>query len=52
LQVHDELIVECPESEGERVKVVLQEEMEGVFPSLDPPLQADAHIGHSWAAAK
>jgi DNA polymerase-1 len=48
LQVHDELIVECPEGETERVKALLQEEMEGVA-SLAVPLKADANAGNTWA---
>ena len=48
LQVHDELIVECPESEAERVKALLQEEMEGVA-ALSVPLVADAKAGRTWA---
>ena len=48
LQVHDELIVECPQEEQERVCALLQEEMEGVFP-LSVPLVAETHAGKSWA---
>ena len=48
LQVHDELIVECPEEEAERVKALLEEEMEGVA-RLAVPLTAEAHAGRSWA---
>ena len=48
LQVHDELIVECPEGEAERVKALLQEEMEGVA-ALSVPLAADANVGRTWA---
>lgn len=29
LEVHDELIVECPESEAETVKAIVGEEMQG-----------------------
>jgi DNA polymerase-1 len=50
LQVHDELIVECPESEGERVAQILEEEMSHVM-SLTVPLVAEAHIGKRWADA-
>ena len=50
LQVHDELIVECPEAEAETVKNLLTEEMEGVV-ALSVPLTADAHAGKSWAEA-
>ena len=50
LQVHDELIVECPDSEAERVKEILTYEMENAA-VLSVPLTVDAHIGHSWAEA-
>jgi DNA polymerase-1 len=50
LQVHDELIVECPEAEAERVKALLTEEMEQVA-SLSVPLVAEANAGKSWAEA-
>ena len=50
LQVHDELIVECPENEAERVRELLTWEMEHTA-QLAIPLTADAHIGHSWAEA-
>ncbi|MCL2082934.1 MAG: DNA polymerase I [Oscillospiraceae bacterium] len=51
LQIHDELIAECPENEAERVKEILSYEMEHAFP-MDPPLKAEAHTGYSWAQAK
>ena len=51
LQVHDELIVECPDAEVERVKALLTEEMEGVS-ALSVPMKADSAAGQSWAEAK
>ena len=51
LQVHDELIVECPEELAERVARLLTEEMEGVM-SLSVPLVAEAHWGKNWLEAK
>ena len=51
LQVHDELIVECPEAEAENVKALLTEEMESVM-DLAVPLTAEAHAGRTWAEAK
>ena len=50
LQVHDELIVECPGEEAEQVRLILTEEMENAA-QLSVPLLAEAHIGHSWAEA-
>lgn len=50
LQVHDELIVECPEHEAEHVRALLAEEMEHVV-AYSVPLDVDAKIGASWAEA-
>ena len=50
LQIHDELIVECPGDEAEQVRDILTEEMENAA-HLSVPLVAEAHIGHSWAEA-
>ena len=50
LQVHDELIVECPQEEAEAVQRLVKEEMEGVV-SLPVPLVADTAAGKSWADA-
>ncbi len=50
LQVHDELIVECPAEEAETVKAILTEEMEHVV-NYRVPLLVDAKIGASWAEA-
>ena len=47
MQVHDELIVECPEAEADRVKAILVREMEGAW-HLSVPLIAEAHSGKSW----
>lgn len=51
LQVHDELIVEAPENEAEKVAKILQEEMENAV-QLNVPLVADAAIGKTWYDAK
>ena len=50
LQVHDELIVECPEAEAEAVCKLVEEEMEGVA-RLSVPLLAETHAGKTWAEA-
>ena len=50
LQVHDELIVECPESEAELAARLLKEEMEGAA-SLSVPLTADVNQGKNWLEA-
>lgn len=50
LQIHDELICECPEYEAEQVAKILKEEMENVV-KLSIPLTVEAAMGHSWAEA-
>ena len=51
MQVHDELIVECPEEEQSRVEELLTREMEQVV-SLTVPLSTEAHSGRNWLEAK
>jgi DNA polymerase-1 len=51
LQIHDELIVECPEAQAEAVKALVTEEMQKAA-TLAVPLLADAHCGKSWYEAK
>ncbi len=51
LQVHDELIVECPEAEAQQVMALVTEEMTSAA-QLKVPLIADAHQGKSWYEAK
>ena len=51
MQVHDELIVECPEAEREQVARILTEEMEHAA-TLSVPLTVDAHWGKNWLEAK
>ena len=51
LQVHDELIVECPEEIAAEVATLISREMENVA-ALNVPLTAEAKIGKSWFEAK
>ena len=51
LQVHDELIAQCPEGEAERVAAILKREMEGAA-KLSVPLTAETNIGRTWYEAK
>jgi len=51
LQVHDELIVECPEEIAPQVAKLISREMEGVA-QLTVPLTAEAKYGKSWYDAK
>ncbi len=51
LQVHDELMVEAPPQEIERVQVILREEMESAA-DLSVKLEVDVHRGRRWYDAK
>jgi DNA polymerase-1 len=51
LQVHDELLLEVPETEVTAVRDLVREEMCGAYP-LDPPLAVDVGVGDDWAEAK
>ena len=51
LQVHDELLLEVPETEVSAVRELVREEMGGASP-LDPPLSVDVGVGDDWAEAK
>ena len=51
LQVHDELIVECPEDIAPQVAQLVSREMEQVA-QLSVPLTAEAKSGKSWFEAK
>ena len=51
LQIHDEIILECPAEEAARASAILSEEMAGAA-ALSVPLVADAKTGASWYDAK
>ena len=51
LQVHDEVIVECPISEREEVNELVLHEMKNAA-ALKVPLEVNAAWGDSWASAK
>lgn len=51
LQVHDELIVECPENQKDKAIKILCEEMENAA-NLKVKLSADANFGKDWLEAK
>jgi DNA polymerase-1 len=50
LQVHDELVVEAPRAEAERVGRLLGDRMQGVY-ALEVPLMVDVGLGQTWREA-
>ncbi|HUT97717.1 MAG TPA: DNA polymerase I [bacterium] len=54
LQIHDELLVECPEEETERVGAILREAMENACEgliNLQVPLVVEVGSGRNWLEA-
>lgn len=51
LQIHDELIIESPVHEAERVKVLLEEEMKQAI-DLTVAMEVEAKIGANWLETK
>jgi DNA polymerase-1 len=51
VQVHDELVFECPPEEVEAVSKVVKREMEGAY-QLNVPLVVDVGVGDNWRDAK
>ena len=50
LQVHDELLIEAPESEKAEAEKILKEEMENAA-ALKVPLEVDLEEGYDWYSA-
>ena len=48
LQVHDELVLECPEGEIEQTTAIVQDVMQSAY-RLVVPLKTDAKAGSNWA---
>ena len=51
MQVHDELLVECPAAQADQVAKTLKREMESAV-ELDVPLVVDTGIADNWMDAK
>ncbi len=51
LQVHDELVIDCPKDEANAVANLLKEEMENAV-SLTVPLTVEVGVGESWFDTK
>ena len=47
LQIHDSVIVECPEADGEAIAKLLKETMENTY-ELPIKQTVDTSIGHNW----
>ena len=48
LQIHDSILVECPEESAEKVTALLKEIMENIYPKLPVKLTVDTTVGNNW----
>ena len=48
LQVHDELIVEAPESEQMAIVALIRHEMQNAYADLAVPLKVEVEVGTRW----
>lgn len=51
LQVHDELVIDCPENEVEEVREILRSEMENAV-QVKVPLTVEIGVGKNWYETK
>ncbi len=51
IQVHDELVLECPQDELAATIALVKDTMENAY-KLDIPLSTDARYGSNWAELK
>lgn len=48
LQIHDSILIECPEKNADPISKLLVETMENVYPELGIKLKVDVGIGKNW----
>ncbi|HEY5695834.1 MAG TPA: DNA polymerase, partial [Candidatus Saccharimonadales bacterium] len=48
LQVHDSILIECPEANGKKVAELLKDTMETIYPELKVKLKVDVSVGKNW----
>lgn len=48
LQIHDSILVECPEENAEKVSAILKDTMESIAPELPIKLKVDVSVGKNW----
>jgi DNA polymerase-1 len=48
LQIHDSILIECPEENAEKVADILKKTMEEIAPELGISLRVDVSTGKSW----
>lgn len=48
LQIHDSILIECPETNADKVSAILKDTMESIAPELPIKLKVDVSVGENW----
>jgi DNA polymerase-1 len=48
LQIHDSILIECPEKNADKIGAILKETMEAIAPELPIKLKVDVSVGKNW----
>jgi DNA polymerase-1 len=48
LQVHDSILIECPQKNAKKVAELLRDTMENIYPQLNVKLKVDVSVGMNW----
>jgi len=48
LQIHDSIMIECPDKEADKVGKLMKKIMEAVYPKLPVKLKVDISVGKNW----
>ena len=48
LQIHDSILIECPEDNADKIGTILRETMESIAPDLPIKLKVDVSVGKNW----
>ncbi len=48
LQIHDSILIECPEKNANEISKILKETMESIAPELPIKLKVDVSVGKNW----
>lgn len=49
LQIHDSIMIECPKENTEKVRELLRDTMEAIYPELGVRLRVDVSSGETWS---
>lgn len=48
LQIHDSILIECPEENADKISELLKDVMENIAPELDIKFKVDVSVGKNW----